>query len=89
MALASNIVEGSLEHLIVRHPEGAMVVLRDDVKGHDGYHELCDPKGEPHHSQGEHSQPQAGLPHPHVYQGVGHHPSAGHHTPYNTTGTSL
>ena len=78
MALVSNTVEGGLEHLIVRHPEGAIVVLGDGVKGHDGYLELCDPKGEQYHSQGEHSQPQAGLPHPHVYQGVGDHPSAEH-----------
>ena len=78
MALASIIVEGSLDHLIVRHSEGAMVVLGDDVKGHDGYLELSDSKWEQHHSLREQSQPQAGLPHPHVYQGVGHHPSAGH-----------
>ena len=78
MALASNIVEGSKEHLIVRHPEGVIVILGDGVQGHDGYLELCDPKGDQHHSQGEHSDPQAGLPCPHVYQGVGHHPLAGH-----------
>ena len=78
MVLASNTVEGSKVLLTVRHPEGVIVILGDGVQGHEGYLELCDPKGDQQHSQREHSDPQAELPHPHVYQGVQQHPLAGH-----------
>ena len=78
---ASNTVEGSKVFLTVMPPEGVIVRLGGGVQGLEDYLELGDPKGDQQHSQRGHSDPQAELPHPHVYQGVQQHPLAGqpHH----------